>query len=141
MFLKIMTSMGGPTLSLTYGDEVPFGDDFPFSNSEVRRFLDAGTAELVGAADEIAAWLKANPSVAEVEVADSQDTTDAMVATDPPTAVDATPAVVETSAAEVAAADTAPVETAPAPAIVEITEAAVAPAPKVAAKAAAKKAK
>ena len=142
MFLKIMTSMGGPTISLTYGDEIPFGDEFPFSDSEVRRFLDAGTAELIGAADEIAAWLKANPSAKEVEVVDSQASADVTAATDPAMIVDPI-AVVETPGAEVAAVATASVETAPVPAIVE-TPAAAAPsasAPKVAAKPAAKKAK
>lgn len=119
MFLKMMTSMGGPTISLTYGDEIAFGDEFPFSDAEVRRFVDAGTAELIGADDEIAAWLEANPSTAEVEAADVPAAADAQVAVANAVETDPAPAAAETPAAAAPAA----------------------PAPTVAPKPAAKKAK
>lgn len=61
MHLKMKISMGGPTISVDHGAELPFDENFPFSAKEVHRFRAAEIAELVGTDEEIAAWLAANP--------------------------------------------------------------------------------
>ncbi|WP_439569060.1 hypothetical protein [Sphingopyxis sp.] len=129
MFLKMLTSMGGPTISLTYGDEIPFDDEFPFGDAETRRFIDAGTAELIGSADQVAAWLEANPSAVPVDADSTQAAVEAQLPVEAVSAADA-----------LLAPDTPP---APAPNEIPAAAAAAATAsaaaPKAAAKTAAKK--
>lgn len=59
MLLKMKTSMGGPTYSVTCGQELPFDDAFPFSPDEVRRFIspEHDIAEYVGDVAALEAWL------------------------------------------------------------------------------------
>lgn len=67
MHLKMLTSMGGPDLSIANGDEIPFDENFPFTANEVHRFRSGEIAALIGTEDEIATWLEANPYVETVE--------------------------------------------------------------------------
>lgn len=57
MLLKMKTSLSGPHYSFSPRQEIAFDDAFPFSPGEVRRLIDAGYAEYLGSAEDLAAWL------------------------------------------------------------------------------------
>lgn len=76
MHLKMKISMGGPTISVDHGAELPFDEDFPFTANEVHRFRAADIAELVGTDEEIAAWLEANPFVEPTDAPAAEPTGD-----------------------------------------------------------------
>ncbi len=80
MHLKMKISMEGPAISVGFGAELPFDENFPFSADEVHRFRAGDIAELVGTDDEIAAWLKANPDPCSIEPPSADDASDAATA-------------------------------------------------------------
>lgn len=82
MHLKMKISMGGPTISVDHGAELPFDEGFPFTANEVHRFRAADIAELVGTDEEIASWIEANPFVEPTDAPAAELTGDEAAADD-----------------------------------------------------------